>query len=553
MLAHVVLITVRLRRHGASERPRPSSGTWSSTYPGMLLATAGTVALLILVVVTSIRAARRRLRYESWHLLHLYAYLGVGLALPHQLWTGADFVSSPAAQAYWWTLYAVAAGSVSWSSGSACRCGAPAAPARGSAASSPRRPGVISVYLRGRRPATGCRCGPGSSSSGGSSTGRGWTRAHPYSLSAAPPAGPAADHGEGPRRRQRSRGRACGPAPGSLIEGPYGRLTGERYPGGRGHLLASGIGITPLRALLEELPYRPGEATLVYRARERAADLAFRSGARVVSPPTAASAVALPARAAGCPAVVAAARRWPSTSDAAVLRRLVARHRPHDVYVCGPTPGPRPPGPPLATPGVAGRPHPHRTLRLVATHGGHDMRRITMWLLSTVAALVLLFSYRTSTMGAGRRRPRRPATSPDGSAAAAAGGSGGSAGGGGTGSGAGGAGTYNGSGGADPVGPGAGRHHRRRRQDHRRRRAVQYPTATGATSRSTPTPCRSWSGRPSSAQSAHIDTVSGATVTSDGYIQSLQAAIDAAHLVMPQPPTGRPAAAPGSSTSWGCR
>jgi uncharacterized protein with FMN-binding domain len=32
------------------------------------------------------------------------------------------------------------------------------------------------------------------------------------------------------------------------------------------------------------------------------------------------------------------------------------------------------------------------------------------------------------------------------------------------------------------------------------------------------------------AQSAHIDTVSGATVTSDGYKQSLQAALDAAHL-----------------------
>lgn len=29
---------------------------------------------------------------------------------------------------------------------------------------------------------------------------------------------------------------------------------------------------------------------------------------------------------------------------------------------------------------------------------------------------------------------------------------------------------------------------------------------------------------------ANIDTVSGATVTSDGYIQSLQAALDAAHL-----------------------
>jgi uncharacterized protein with FMN-binding domain len=32
------------------------------------------------------------------------------------------------------------------------------------------------------------------------------------------------------------------------------------------------------------------------------------------------------------------------------------------------------------------------------------------------------------------------------------------------------------------------------------------------------------------AQSAHIDTVSGATVTSDGYRQSLQAALDAAHF-----------------------
>jgi uncharacterized protein with FMN-binding domain len=33
-----------------------------------------------------------------------------------------------------------------------------------------------------------------------------------------------------------------------------------------------------------------------------------------------------------------------------------------------------------------------------------------------------------------------------------------------------------------------------------------------------------------SAQSAHIDAVSGATVTSDGYVQSLQAALDSAHF-----------------------
>src|SRR3954452_11549703 len=77
----------------------------------MLLAAAGT-ACLVMVVVTSVKAARRTLRYESWHLLHLYAYLGVGLALPHQLWTGQDFLASPARTVFWWGLYAVTAASV---------------------------------------------------------------------------------------------------------------------------------------------------------------------------------------------------------------------------------------------------------------------------------------------------------------------------------------------------------------------------------------------------------------------------------------------------------
>ena len=62
----------------------------------------------MLVTVTSIRKARKKLRYESWHLLHLYAYLGVGLAMPHQLWTGQEFLSSPVATIYWWALWIAA-------------------------------------------------------------------------------------------------------------------------------------------------------------------------------------------------------------------------------------------------------------------------------------------------------------------------------------------------------------------------------------------------------------------------------------------------------------
>ena len=105
MVAHVVTHHVGLRRRLGHRRARAPCGTSSSNYPGMLLAAAATLCL-VMVVATSIRAARRRLRYESWHLMHLYAYLGVGLAIPHQLWTGADFTSSPGRQVFWWTAWA---------------------------------------------------------------------------------------------------------------------------------------------------------------------------------------------------------------------------------------------------------------------------------------------------------------------------------------------------------------------------------------------------------------------------------------------------------------
>src|SRR5207342_148395 len=110
MLAHIVLITWG---YAAGQLTQTPSTLWNLVvdYPGMLLATGGTVCLF-LVVFTSIKAARRRIRYESWHLLHLYAYLGVGLALPHQLWTGQQFLSSPGRTFFWWTAWAVAAGSV---------------------------------------------------------------------------------------------------------------------------------------------------------------------------------------------------------------------------------------------------------------------------------------------------------------------------------------------------------------------------------------------------------------------------------------------------------
>ncbi len=325
MIAHVVLTTIGYAS-SASSGVLHMGWDLIVTYPGMLLAAAGT-ALLVVVVVLSVRAARRRQRYETWHLLHLYAYLGVGLALPHQLWTGADFAGSALARAYWWGLYAAAAGAVvvfrvslpMWRSGyHRLRVERVVAEA----------PGVVSVYLRGHR-LDRLPVRAGQFFLWRFLDGPGWSRAHPYTLSA----GPATDAlritvkdlGDGSRRV-----RSLRPGTRVLIEGPYGALTAARSHGRRPLLIAAGVGITTMRALLDDLGH--AGTTLLYRVRARQDavfraeldDLGRRHGVRVVylEGGRAPHGSWLPERFAG--------------DDIAALRWLVPDVADRTAYLCGP-------------------------------------------------------------------------------------------------------------------------------------------------------------------------------------------------------------------------
>src|SRR5215813_9538846 len=324
IVSHVAATTLG---YAAIERSPLLRETWRlvTAYPGMLLATAGTAAL-VMVTITSVKIARARLRYESWHLLHLYAYLGIGLSLPHEFWTGADF-AQPAAQAFWWTLYAIAAGSILL-----YRIGLPLwRSARHDLrveAVIREMPGITSVYLRGRH-LERLRARAGQFCLWRFRDRRGWTRANPFSLSAAPRPDllriTVRDVGDGSSA-------VAGLLPGTrvLFEGPYGRFTGDVRRCARLTLIACGIGITPIRALLEAEHYRPGDATLIYRAR-RPEDFAFQSEIDAIASARGVDVIFLPGprgpRGTWLPDGHGDARTW--------LGQMVPHLARSDVFVCG--------------------------------------------------------------------------------------------------------------------------------------------------------------------------------------------------------------------------
>lgn len=236
------------------------------TQPGVLMAVAG-FALIVVAVALSVRAARRRLRYETWHLIHLYTYAGMGLALPHQILLGPDFRETAWARIYWWTLYIGAAAAVltfrvalplwrSWYHQLRVLDVIP------------ETPGTASVLVGGRR-LERLPLRAGQFFFWRFLDGPGWSRAHPYSVSLAPRSDflrvTIQDAGDGSARAATlSAGTRV------LVEGPYGRLTSDCRTRDTLVFIAAGAGITPIRALLEEMPYERGRATLLYRVSDPA-------------------------------------------------------------------------------------------------------------------------------------------------------------------------------------------------------------------------------------------------------------------------------------------
>jgi predicted ferric reductase len=319
LVAHAALIVTGYAR-AAHDGVLHQLGQLLWTYPGILAATVGGV-LLIAAGVTSYKKARARMAYETWWSVHLYTYLALFLSFSHQIHTGASFVGHQLATDYWKALWVGTLALVLVS-----RVGLPlwrsVRHQLRVVRVVPEGPDTYSIILRGRRldrlPAAGGQFLQWRFLRRGM-----WWQAHPYSLSAAP-------HGDMLRITIKMLGDHSGALarlrPGTRvgIEGPYGTFTVETRNSDRVLLVGAGVGITPVRALLEELP-GDADVTVLLRGsrpedvvlRAEVADEVARRGGRLH-------------------ALIGPRTEVPL--DATALARLVPDVAHRDVYVCGPEP-----------------------------------------------------------------------------------------------------------------------------------------------------------------------------------------------------------------------
>ena len=316
--AHVLLVALG---YAGSEGIVVGREVWEmvTTYPWMLPAFAGFI-LLIMAGVTSYKSVRNQITYETWWVIHLYTYLGVALAFMHQILTGGMFIGHPLNRAYWIGLYiAVVIAIVTWRI---------AIPVIRSFKHRLRLskiqvegPGVVSLYISGVK-LSELNAQGGQFFNWRFLTKDKWHESHPFSLSAAPT-----------DTELRFTVKALGDSSSQIaaiplgtrvvIEGPYGIFTRDMARQFK-HvtLIGGGVGITPLRAIIDEIP-ETTSIDVLFRARSEV-DLVLKQELDELSR----------SRHINVHYLVGSRSDYPINEFS--IKKYAPRFADSDVYVCGP-------------------------------------------------------------------------------------------------------------------------------------------------------------------------------------------------------------------------
>lgn len=322
LVAHA-LLTIWGYAISAHEGVLAEARTVVFDYTDMLAATVG-LLLLVVVGVLSARAVKRRVRYQTWYFIHLYTYIALALSFAHQFATGADFATHPVNRAAWAAMYIVVALLLVYYRAvqplvrmATHRFAVVGTVGEGA--------GFMSLYVSGKRLAD-LKVEPGQFFLWRFLTRQGWWQAHPYSLSAPP-------NGRWLRLTAKTEGdfnsalATIPPGARVLLEGPYGAFTAAKRRQRKVLLIGAGIGVTPLRAMLERLSAGsgPGDVIFIYRASASSA-LALRDEIDQIAA----------ARHVSVHYLVGPRREHPEYLSAGHVAHLVPDVAEREVFICGP-------------------------------------------------------------------------------------------------------------------------------------------------------------------------------------------------------------------------
>ncbi|MBN9607180.1 MAG: ferric reductase-like transmembrane domain-containing protein [Actinomycetales bacterium] len=260
ILGHFVLLTLG---YGLAQGIDPVTETgilW--TTPDMIWAYLA-LGAMVAVVITSLVAVRRKLSYEFWYVVHLLSYVSVLGAIPHQLSASSVLIEGAWQRGYWIALYVVALGSIV-----IFRFLEPMIQSLRHGMTVERiewlTNDTAAIHLRGRD-LDKLRARGGQFFYWRFWTSRTWWHVHPLSLSAAPTATRARIT---VRVLGKGTSRITDLLPGTRVSfsGPFGLFTDAARGARRLAVVAAGVGVTPVRAMLEDSRLEPGEATVVVRS-----------------------------------------------------------------------------------------------------------------------------------------------------------------------------------------------------------------------------------------------------------------------------------------------
>lgn len=227
----------------------------------MAMATVGALGMFVIAFL-SLGFIRRHLAYETWYFIHLLMYAALALAFAHEILLGADLAFDPLARWFWIAVSVIVALMVILSRwGKVIKSIARPLTVL---SVTPLNDVAVAIELGGRNVAD-LRAAAGQFALLRPLTRKLVWQPHPYSISAAP-------------RTDRIRFtiKALGGASEMMthltvgatvaIEGPYGTKIYEQLRGRKLLLVAGGVGIGPVRSLLED--FTPdAEPVVIYRAR----------------------------------------------------------------------------------------------------------------------------------------------------------------------------------------------------------------------------------------------------------------------------------------------